>query len=154
MQSYIGTFFSKEYVLKNVLRMNDADIDEMKDQIKKELDMDNVEGGLDVPDGGDGITRYPSDGDGRIITPDEMPDYVEHDPDNDAKTGSRAKYVNYKQSDLGRRKNDDGTTDRGGLNDKKKKEMGVGTNASSDTDKQRKSRQADYDKLKPTKNGS
>jgi len=57
-----------------------------------------------------------------------MPDYVEHDPNNDAKTGSRAKYVNYKQSDLGRRKNPDGTTDRGGLSDKKKKEMGVDDN--------------------------
>jgi hypothetical protein len=128
MQSYIGTFFSKEYVLKNVLRMNDAEIDEMNQQIKSELEKDNVDGGLDVPDGGDGITRYPQDGDGRIVVPDEMPDYVEHDPDNDAKTGSRAKYVNYKQSDLGRRKNPDGSTDRGGLNDKKKKEMGVDDN--------------------------
>jgi len=142
MQSYIGTFFSKEYVLKNVLRMNDAEIDEMRQQISKEMETDNADGGLDVPDGGDGITRYPQDGDGRIIVPDEMPDYVETDPDNDAKTGARAKYVNYKQSDLGRRQNPDGTTDRGGLNDKKKKEMGMDT---KDKDP------SDTDKLKPTK---
>ena len=122
MQSYIGTFFSKEYVLKNVLRMNDAEIDQMRQQIKKEMAIDNDEGGLDVPDGGDGITRYP-EVDGTIIKPEEMPDYVEHDPDNDAKTGSRAKYVNYKQGDLGRRENPDGTKDRGGLEDKKKKEI-------------------------------
>ena len=126
IQSYIGTFFSKEYVLKNVLRMNDAEIAEMRDQIKSEMETDNYDGGMDVPDGGDGITRYPQDGDGNIIEPDQMPDYVEHDPDHDAKTGARAKYVNYKQSDLGRKQNPDGTTDRGGLNDKKKKELGIG----------------------------
>lgn len=107
IQSYIGTFFSKEYVLKNVLRMNDAEIDEMRGQIKSEMEMDNDDGGMDVPDGGDGITRYPQDGDGNVITPDEMPDYVETDPNNDAKTGKRDKYVNYKQKDLGRRDGED-----------------------------------------------
>ena len=111
IQSYIGTFFSKEYVLKNVLRMNDAEIDEMRGQIKSEMEMDNDDGGMDVPDGGDGITRYPQDGDGGIIEPSQMPDYVETDPNNDAKTGSRDKYVNYKQKDLGRR--DDGPDDTG-----------------------------------------
>ena len=40
-----------------------------------------------------------------------MPDYVETDPNNDAKVGSRDKYVNYKQKDLGRR--DDGPDDTG-----------------------------------------
>ena len=69
--------------------------------------MDNDDGGMDVPDGGDGITRYPQDGDGNVITPDEMPDYVETDPNNDAKTGKRDKYVNYKQKDLGRRDGED-----------------------------------------------
>ena len=111
IQSYVGTFFSKEFVLKNVLRMNDAEIDEMRDQIKSEMELDNDDGGMDVPDGGDGITRYPQDGDGKVITPDEMPDYVETDPNNDAKVGSRDKYVNYKQKDLGRR--DDGPDDTG-----------------------------------------
>ena len=77
IQSYIGTFFSKEYVLKKVLRMNDAEISDMNDQIRKERDTDPMDGGIDVPDGGDGITRYPQDGAGGIVTPDAMPDYEE-----------------------------------------------------------------------------
>ena len=85
IQSYIGTFFSKEYVLKKVLRMNDADIDEMNQQIRKELDTDPMDGGVDMPDGGDGITRYPQDGGGNVISPEEMPDYEE--PDNDSNDG-------------------------------------------------------------------
>ena len=81
IQSYIGTFFSKEYVLKRVLNMNDAEISEMRDQIAKERDMDPLEGGVDIPDGSDGVTRYPQDGSGGIIAPDEMPDY--EDPEQD-----------------------------------------------------------------------
>ena len=77
IQSYVGTFFSKEYVLKKVLRMNDADIDEMRKQIQRETEIDPMDGGIDVPDGGDGITRYPQDGSGGIISPDQMPDYEE-----------------------------------------------------------------------------
>ena len=83
IQSYIGTFFSKEYVLKQILRMNDADIDEMNDQIKREREMDVDDGGVDVPDGGDGITRYPQDGAGGVISPDSMPDYEEPEKEND-----------------------------------------------------------------------
>jgi len=82
IQSYIGTFFSKEYVLKKVLRMNDAEIDEMQDQIRRETEQGVEDGGISVPDGGDGITRYPQDGAGGIVTPDEMPDYEE--PEKDA----------------------------------------------------------------------
>ena len=82
IQSYIGTFFSKEYVLKKVLRMNDAEIAEMQDQIKRETDIDPEDGGIDVPDGGDGITRYPQDGAGGIVSPDQMPDY-EKPPEGD-----------------------------------------------------------------------
>ena len=81
IQSYIGTFFSKEYVLKRVLRMNDAEIDQMRDQIKKELKVDPLEGGIDMPDGGDGVTRYPQDGAGGVVPPEEMPDY--EDPEQD-----------------------------------------------------------------------
>ena len=77
IQSYIGTFFSKEYVLKKVLRMNDAEIAEMNDQIRKEIDIDPMDGGISLPDGGDGITRYPQDGAGGVVTPDQMPDYEE-----------------------------------------------------------------------------
>ena len=75
IQSYVGTFFSKEYVLKKVLRMNDAEIDEMRKQIQRETEIDPMDGGIDMPDGGDGITRYPQDGAGGIVTPDQMPDY-------------------------------------------------------------------------------
>ena len=77
IQSYIGTFFSKEWVLKNVLHMNDAEIDQMNQQIRKELDTDPMDGGVDVPDGGDGITRYPQDATGAIVPPADMPDYEE-----------------------------------------------------------------------------
>ena len=57
IQSYIGTFFSKEYVLKRVLNMNDADIAEMRDQIRRELETDPMEGGIDLPDNTTGIRR-------------------------------------------------------------------------------------------------
>ena len=36
MQQYIGEFFSKEYVMKNVLLLDDDDIKEIKDQIAQE----------------------------------------------------------------------------------------------------------------------
>ena len=61
IQSYVGTFFSKEYVLKNVLHMNDKEIQTMRDQIAKEIETDPMDGGIAMPDAGDGITRYPQD---------------------------------------------------------------------------------------------
>ena len=72
VEAYIGTFFSKEYVLKKVLRMNDSEIQEMRDQIKKEMDTDPIDGGIVVPPGGDGIQRIPVDPAGMPIDP-EMP---------------------------------------------------------------------------------
>ena len=72
VEAYIGTFFSKEYVLKKVLRMNDSEIQEMRDQIKKEADTDPMDGGIVIPDGGDGIQRIPVDPMGMPIDP-EMP---------------------------------------------------------------------------------
>ena len=72
VEAYIGTFFSKEYVLKKVLRMNDTEIQEMRDQIKKEMDTDPMDGGIVVPDGGDGIQRIPTDPSGMPTDP-EMP---------------------------------------------------------------------------------
>jgi hypothetical protein len=75
IQSYMGTFFSKQFVWEKVLRMNDGDIAKMRDQIKKEQDTDVDDGGIDMPDGGDGITRYPQDGDGKVVPPEAMPDY-------------------------------------------------------------------------------
>ncbi len=69
IESYIGTFFSKEYVLKHVLRMNDAEIAEMRDQIASEAEKDPMDGG--VPnDGGDGIQRYPTDPTGMAVDPE------------------------------------------------------------------------------------
>ncbi len=57
--------------------MNDSEIQDMRDQIAKELNTDPMDGGLEMPDGGDGITRYPQDGAGGVIPPDSMPDYEE-----------------------------------------------------------------------------
>jgi hypothetical protein len=90
IQSYIGTFFSKEYVLRKVLNMTDAEIEEMRVQMKKELETDPLDGGIDMPDGGDGITRYPQDGDGGIISPEQMPDY--EDPAQDGKPDDDQKF--------------------------------------------------------------
>ena len=75
IQSYIGTFFSKEYVLKKVLRMNDSEIDDMRIQIGKELETDPMDGGIDMPDAGDGITRYPQDAGGGAISADDVAKY-------------------------------------------------------------------------------
>ena len=36
IESYVGTYFSKEYVKKNVLRMSDEEIEEIDKQIKDE----------------------------------------------------------------------------------------------------------------------
>ena len=72
IQSYVGTFFSKEYVLKNVLHMNDKEIQTMRDQIAKEIETDPMDGGIAMPDAGDGITRYPQDGAGGVIGADDV----------------------------------------------------------------------------------
>jgi hypothetical protein len=92
IQSYIGTFFSKEYVLRKVLNLTDAEIKEMRDQMAKELDTDPMDGGVSIPDGGDGITRYPQDGDGGIIPPEQMPDY--EDPEQDGVPDDAEKFGN------------------------------------------------------------
>jgi hypothetical protein len=72
IETYIGTFYSKEWVQKNVLNMTDAEIDEMQTQINKESGTDVEDGGIDMPDGGDGITRYPQDGSGNFISADDL----------------------------------------------------------------------------------
>jgi len=89
IQSYIGTFFSKEFVLRKVLNLTDAEIKEMRDQMAKELDTDPMDGGVVVPDGGDGITRYPQDSAGGIVTPEEMPDYEEPEDDGNNFNGGK-----------------------------------------------------------------
>ena len=40
--------------------MTDAEIDEMQNDINREAGLDVDDGGVDVPSGSDGITRYPS----------------------------------------------------------------------------------------------
>jgi hypothetical protein len=72
IESYIGTFYSKEWVQKNVLNMTDAEIEEMKKEIAIEAGTDVDDGGIDVPDGTDGITRYPQDSTGGFISADDL----------------------------------------------------------------------------------
>jgi len=43
MQQYVGEFFSKEYVMKNVLFMDDDQIEDMKDQISDEQDSGEID---------------------------------------------------------------------------------------------------------------
>ena len=69
IEPYIGTFFSKEFVLKKVLHLNDSDIQLMRDQIKGETEKDPMDGGIILPPGGDGINRIPVDPSGMPIDP-------------------------------------------------------------------------------------
>ena len=80
VESYIGTFFSKEWVQKNILRLTDTEIEDMQSQINKEAGLDPDEGGVDVPDNTDGITRYPQV-DGTPIPPDDIEDSDNGDDD-------------------------------------------------------------------------
>ena len=57
IESYIGTFFSKEWVQKNILNMNDAQINDMQDQINKEAGSDVDDGGIQLSPETDGIKR-------------------------------------------------------------------------------------------------
>ena len=75
VESYIGTFFSKEWVQKNILRLTDTEIEDMQSQINKEAGLDPDEGGVDVPDNTDGVTRYPQDASGSAIAPDDVDAY-------------------------------------------------------------------------------
>jgi len=42
VESYVGTYFSKEYVKKNILRQSDEEIDEIQNQIKDESGGDDM----------------------------------------------------------------------------------------------------------------
>jgi len=79
IESYIGTFFSKEWVQKNVLNLSDREIDEMQKQMNTEAGLDPDEGGVDVPQNTDGITRYPSQ-DGTPIPADDIAKYDGEEP--------------------------------------------------------------------------
>ena len=82
IEAYIGTFFSKEYVMKKVLRMTDNEIDEMQRQINKEAGLEPEDGGVDIPQASDGITRYPAQ-DGEVIPPDDVSKYDGSQPPQD-----------------------------------------------------------------------
>ena len=58
IESYIGTFYSKEWVQKNVLNMTDNEIEEMQKQINQEAGMDVEDGGIAVDPDSDGISRF------------------------------------------------------------------------------------------------
>jgi len=64
IESYVGTFFSKRWVQKNVLRMTDLEIEDMQKEIEKEEDTGPEDGGVDVPDDTDGVVRNPENGGG------------------------------------------------------------------------------------------
>ena len=42
IQQYVGEYFSKEWVMKNVLRLSDDDVKDMKDQMKAEVDSGEI----------------------------------------------------------------------------------------------------------------
>ena len=75
VESYIGTFFSKEWVQKNILNLTESEIEDMQKQMNKEAGLDPDEGGVDVPDNTDGVTRYPQDASGSAIAPDDVDAY-------------------------------------------------------------------------------
>jgi len=79
IESYIGTFFSKAWVQKNVLNLSDSEIDDMQTQINKEAGLDPEDGGVNVPDDSDGISRYPSV-DGTPIPADDVAKYNGEEP--------------------------------------------------------------------------
>ena len=111
IQSYIGTFFSKEYVLKHVLRMNDSEVDEMRDQIAREMEMDPMDGGITVPVGGDGVTRYPEVGGAPIPADDYDKFSGEEDPEDELKAAQAAQAkadAKLKDADAAEKKNGNG----------------------------------------------
>ena len=57
VEAYIGTFFSKTWVQKNVLRLTEIEIEEMQKEINKESGMDPEDGGINLPDAHGGIRR-------------------------------------------------------------------------------------------------
>ncbi len=62
METYMGTIFSKDYIWRKVLRFNDAEKEEMLDQLKQESQSGSEDGGFDM-DNSDGFVRNPEDKD-------------------------------------------------------------------------------------------
>ena len=84
VESYVGTFFSKKWVQNNVLRLTDREIEDMQKQINKEAGADTDDGGVDVPQDTDGVTRYPSVG-GSPLPADDLDKYQGNEPEGDDK---------------------------------------------------------------------
>ena len=84
IEAYVGTFFSKKWVQNNVLRLTDLEIEDMQQQINKEAGIEPEDGGIAVPDGSDGITRYPSV-DGAPIPADDVAKLSGNAPPEDDK---------------------------------------------------------------------
>ena len=53
IQQYVGEFYSKEWVMKNVLMLDDEEIEKMKEQIQDEMASGEVENPADQTDGED-----------------------------------------------------------------------------------------------------
>ena len=82
VEAYVGTFFSKKYVQRNILRLTDREIEEMQNEINREANADTDDGGVDVPQDTDGVTRYPSQG-GNPIPADDLDKYQGNEPQGD-----------------------------------------------------------------------
>ena len=54
----------------------------MQNQINKEAGLDPDEGGIDIPQNTDGITRYPSQG-GNVLDPDDVAKYDGQEVDDE-----------------------------------------------------------------------
>lgn len=53
IQQYVGEFYSKEWVMKNVLMLDDEEIEKMKEQIKDEIESGEVDNEADEQDSGE-----------------------------------------------------------------------------------------------------
>ncbi len=82
VESYVGTFFSKRWVQKNVLNMTDLEINDMQKEINKEAGEDVEDGGIDIPSATDGVTRVPQV-DGKPVDPNNLSAKSNSGDDND-----------------------------------------------------------------------
>ena len=79
VEAYIGTFFSKTWVQKNVLRLTEIEIEEMQKEINKESGMDPEDGGINLPDAHGGIRRDDT-AQGKVGEPGDAEDSTAYNP--------------------------------------------------------------------------
>jgi hypothetical protein len=79
VEAYIGTFFSKTWVQKNVLRLTEIEIEEMQKEINKESGMDPEDGGINLPDAHGGIRRDDT-AQGKVGEPGDAEDSTTYNP--------------------------------------------------------------------------